>query len=122
MTSESVSSERSDAEVGGDAEGVAGAVVEPAEDLHVGAGEPIVSGEAVVGEVGLPALVGEVGLEADIGGAGSLLGGRHDEPGAARPRWRMTGKVGAPGGGPRLTPGLSASRGPPIGEGSGRRR
>jgi hypothetical protein len=39
--------------VGGDAEGVAGVVVEPGEDLGVGA-----VGEGPVGEVGLPALVG----------------------------------------------------------------
>ena len=39
-----------DAAVGGDRDGVAGVVVEPAEDLDVGA-----VGEAPVGEVGLPA-------------------------------------------------------------------
>ena len=48
--------------VGGDRQGVAGVVVEPGEDLDVGA-----VGEAVVGEVGLPALVGVVGFEADVG-------------------------------------------------------
>jgi hypothetical protein len=38
-------------------------VVEPGEDLDVGA-----VGEAVVGEVGLPGLVGLFGLESDVGG------------------------------------------------------
>jgi hypothetical protein len=51
-----------DAAVGGDREGVAGVVVDPAEDLDVAA-----VSEAVVGEVGLPALIGQVGLEADVG-------------------------------------------------------
>src|SRR5207247_2316476 len=73
-----------DAEVGGDAEGVAGAVVEPAEDLHVGAGASVVPSQAVMGEVGLPALVGEVCLEADVGGAGSFGGAGQDEAGAAQ--------------------------------------
>ena len=39
--------------VGGDRQGVAGVVIDPAQDLDVGA-----VGEAGVGEVGLPALVG----------------------------------------------------------------
>ena len=42
--------------VGGDRQGVAGVVVEPGEDLDVGA-----VGEAVVGEVGLPGFVGLFG-------------------------------------------------------------
>jgi len=46
-----------DAVVGGDGQCVAGVVVDPAEDLDVA-----VVGEAVVGEVGLPALVGGVSL------------------------------------------------------------
>lgn len=53
--------------VGGAGEEVAGVVVEPVEDLHVGA-----VGQAPVGEVGLPALVGLGGFEAPIGGAGSF--------------------------------------------------
>ena len=53
--------------VDGDREGVAGAVVEPGQDLGVGAGSAVGSGEPVVGEVGLPALVGHRGLEADVG-------------------------------------------------------
>ena len=53
-----------DTAVGGDRDGVAGVVVEPAEDLDVAA-----VGEAVVGEVGLPRLVRQVGLEADVGRA-----------------------------------------------------
>jgi hypothetical protein len=44
-----------DAAVGGDREGVAGVVVEPGEDLGVGAIR-----EAPVGGVALPALVGEL--------------------------------------------------------------
>ena len=54
--------------VGGDRQGVAGVVVEPGEDLDVGA-----VGEAVVGEVGLPGLVGLLGLEADVGRLRLLL-------------------------------------------------
>src|SRR5205807_1947284 len=73
-----------DVAVGGEAEGVAGAVIEPAEDLHVGAGASVVESQAEVREVGLPALVGEVGLEADVGGAGSLVGAGHEEPGATQ--------------------------------------
>ena len=72
-----------DARMGGDAEGVAGAVIEPAEDLHVGARASVVPRQAVVGEVGLPALVGEVCLEADVGGAGPFGGAGDDEVGAA---------------------------------------
>jgi len=48
-------------------------VVEPHEDFDIGA-----TGEAPVGEVGLPALVGKVGLEADVGRFRSLLGVRGD--------------------------------------------
>jgi len=73
-----------DAGVGSDAEGVAGAVVEPAEDLDVRAGAPVVGSQAVVGEVGLPAFVGEVCLEAGVGGAGSFGGAGHDEASAAQ--------------------------------------
>jgi hypothetical protein len=64
-------------------------VVEPGEDLDVGA-----IGEAVVSEVGLPGLVGLLGLEADVGGLRFLLRLSGDEPGAAddpvdrRPRQR----------------------------------
>ena len=50
----------------GDVQGVAGAVVEPADDLHVvGPGDV---DQAVVGEVGLPGLVGHRRLEPDVGG------------------------------------------------------
>jgi hypothetical protein len=58
----------------GDVEGVAGAVVEPADDLHVDAG-----GQSVVGEVGLPGLVGHLGFEPDVGGLGALLRFRGDQ-------------------------------------------
>jgi len=57
-----------DASVGGDGDGVAGVVVDPAEDFGVGA-----AGDAPVGEVGLPAFVGLFGGEADVGGLGAFL-------------------------------------------------
>jgi hypothetical protein len=78
--------------VGGDREGVAGVVVEPAQDLGIGAGACVGSGQPVVGEVGLPALVGLLGLEADVGRAGAFGRLRGDQaqpgqvPGDRRPR------------------------------------
>jgi hypothetical protein len=73
-----------------DVHGVAGAVVEPGEDLHGGA-----IGKRIVGEVGLQGLVRHGRFEAEVGGLGSLLrfachqacagqaaadgGGRHDD-------------------------------------------
>ena len=65
-----------DGSVGGNREGVAGVVIEPGEDLAVGA-----IPETPVGEVRLPALIRQVGLEPDIGGPRSLLGFRGDQPG-----------------------------------------
>ena len=62
-------------------QGVAGAVVEPADDLDVGAGSAVGTGEPVVGEVGLPGLVRHRGLEPDVGGLRSLLGLGGDQPG-----------------------------------------
>jgi hypothetical protein len=56
-----------DAAVGGDGEGVAGVVIEPAQDFCVG-----VVGQPPVGEVGLPAFVGLFGGKADVGGFGSF--------------------------------------------------
>ena len=53
-------------------------VVEPGQDLDVGA-----VGEAVVGEVGLPGLVRLLGGEADVGGLRLLLRFRNDETSAA---------------------------------------
>jgi hypothetical protein len=50
--------------VRGDVQGVAGVVVEPVEDLDIGA-----VGESPVGEVGLPALVWLGGLETPVGGS-----------------------------------------------------
>ena len=67
-----------DGSVGGDRQGVAGVVVEPGQDLDVGA-----VGEAVVGEVGLPGLVGLFGLEADVGRLRLLLRFGGDETVAA---------------------------------------
>lgn len=72
---------RGDAGVGADVEGVAGAVVEPADDLDAGAGAPVGAGQAVVGEVGLPGFIRHGGLEPDVGGLGSLLGFGGDQPG-----------------------------------------
>jgi len=68
-----------DAGVGGDRQGIAAVVVEPGQDLDVGAG-----GEAVVGEVGLPGFVGLLGLEPDVGRLGSFVRLRCDEPGAGQ--------------------------------------
>ena len=68
-----------DAAVGGDRQGVAGVVVEPVEDLDVGA-----VGEPPVGEVGLPAFVGLFGGEADVGGLRAFLRLRGDQPGRAQ--------------------------------------
>jgi hypothetical protein len=68
-----------DAAVGGDRQGVAGVVIEPGQDLDVGAG-----GQAVVGEVGLPHLIGLLRLKADVGRPGPLAGGRGDQALAAQ--------------------------------------
>ena len=65
-----------DAPVCGDGDGVAGVVVDPAEDFDVGA-----AGEAPVGEVGLPAFVGLFGGEADVGRFGPFVGAGLDEAG-----------------------------------------
>jgi hypothetical protein len=67
--------------VRGDVQGAAGAVIQPGQDLDVGTGCAVQAGEAVVGEVGLPAFVGLLGGEADVGGLGSLGRFRHDRPG-----------------------------------------
>src|SRR5579875_2193190 len=77
--------------VGGDAEGVAGTVVEPGQNLGVPARLAVGSGERVVGEVGLPTLVGKIRLEACVGGLGSLAGVGKDEA--------VTGEIAADGGG-----------------------
>ncbi len=53
----------------GDAQQVAGVVIEPVEDLHVGA-----VGQVPMGEVGLPAFVGLCGCEASVGGPWPLAG------------------------------------------------
>ena len=66
--------------VGGDGQGVAGVVVEPRQDLDVGA-----VGEPPVGEVRLPALVGEDRFEPDVGGLRSLLRVRLNEAGLDQP-------------------------------------
>jgi hypothetical protein len=76
--------------MGGDRQPIAGAVVQPAQDLGVGSGGAVGPGEAVVGEVGLPGLVGQGGREPQVGRLGPLLGGWGDQPGA--------GQVAADGG------------------------
>ncbi len=63
--------------VGGDRQGVTGVVVEPGQDLDLGA-----VGEGPVGEVGLPALVGQVGFEVEVGGLWPFLRLGLDEAGA----------------------------------------
>jgi len=67
--------------VGGHGECVAGAVVEPGQDLGVCAGSAVGSTGSVVGEIALPGLVGHHGgLEADVGGLGFLLRLRGHSP------------------------------------------
>lgn len=62
--------------MGGAGDQEPGVVVEPVEDLDVGA-----VGQVPVGEVGLPALVGLCGFEASVGGPGSLPWFGHDRAG-----------------------------------------
>ena len=66
--------------VGSHRQRVAGVVVEPGQDLGLGAGSSVGCGEPVVGEVGLPGLVGLVGFEADVGGLGALVRRGDDQP------------------------------------------
>src|SRR5882757_7518820 len=70
-----------DAAVRGDGERVAGVVVDPAQDLHMGS-----VGEPPVGEVGLPAFVGQIGGKADVGSFGRFLGAGVTKPAARRCR------------------------------------
>ena len=63
----------------GDRECVAGVVVEPVEDLDVGA-----IGKPPVGEVGLPAFIWLLGGKADVGGLRPFLRGRGDQPGCVQ--------------------------------------
>jgi hypothetical protein len=62
-----------DGPVAGGGEQVAGVVIEPVQDLHVGAAGTAV-GQRPVGEVGLPDLIGQVGLEAAVGALRPLPG------------------------------------------------
>lgn len=79
------SQERGDDVVAGDrvvcgaGQQVAGVVIEPVQDLHVGA-----VGEVPVGEVGLPGLVGLRRFEPDVRGPRPLLGLRGDQPGGVQ--------------------------------------
>jgi len=52
--------------VRGHVQGVAGAVVEPADDLDIGTWAAVGTGESVVGEVRLPGLVRQGCLEPDV--------------------------------------------------------
>jgi hypothetical protein len=90
-----------DAGVRREVQGVAGVVVEPGDDLGVGAG-----GQPVVGEVRLPGLIGHLGLKAQVGGFGSLarrrghLSGAGQDPVDGGPRQGdavMVGQVPADG-------------------------
>ena len=84
-----------DAAVGGAGQQVSGVVVEPVEDLGVGA-----VGQSPVGEVGLPAFVGLLGGEADVGAAWGVCvaGGRsgHDGAGCGG-SWRSRGPAALAG-------------------------
>jgi len=71
-----------DAAVRGHRKCVAGAVVEPADDLHLSAGSAVGSGESIVGDVGLPRLVRHRCFEPDVGGLRTFLGLGGDQPGA----------------------------------------
>jgi hypothetical protein len=85
-----------DAVVGGDPQGVSGAVVKPGQDLGVEPGASVGAGESVVGEVGLPGFVGHRGFEADVGRLRSLLRLRDHQtgldqmPGHRGPRHRQS--------------------------------
>ena len=65
--------------VGGARQQQPGVVVEPVQDLHVGA-----VCQVPMGEVGLPALVGLGGLEAAVGAARPLMRLRGDQPGGVQ--------------------------------------
>lgn len=49
-----------------------GVVIQPAQDLGVGAGAAVAPGQPVVGEVGLSALVGQLGGKAQAGRLGPV--------------------------------------------------
>jgi hypothetical protein len=73
---------------GAAAQQVTGVVVEPVDDLRVGA-----AAQGPVGEVGLPALVGLGGLEAPAGGAGPFAGlGGNQAGGVQDPADRRGGR------------------------------
>ena len=67
--------------VRGDRQGIAGAVIEPGQDLAVRAEGVVGVGEPIVGEVRLPALVGLVGFEPDVGALRALVRGGCDHTG-----------------------------------------
>ena len=62
--------------MGGHRQRVAGVVIQPGQDLGVGA-----VGQPVMGEVRLPALVGQVRGEPEVGRPGPFLRRRDDQPG-----------------------------------------
>ena len=79
-----------DPPVSRDRQGLAGVVIQPGQNLHVGAGGTRPGREPIVGDVGLPALVGLVGLETNVGRTRLLLGLRGNQAGL--------GQVAADGG------------------------
>jgi hypothetical protein len=64
-----------------DRQSLAGVVIQPGEDLHMGTGGTRRRHEPIVGEVGLPALVGLIGLEANRGRTWFHLGLRGNQAG-----------------------------------------
>ena len=67
--------------VRGHVQGIAGAVIQPGQNLDVDTSRAVEVREPVVGEVGLPTLVRLGRFEADVGGLGSLGRLGHDSPG-----------------------------------------
>ena len=83
--------------VAGEGERVAGVVVEEAQNLCVGRGCAVGSGEPIVGEIDLPHFVGLLGGETDVGRFGFLHRCRGDQSGllqvCAR-RWPLKRSAG----------------------------
>jgi hypothetical protein len=75
-----------DPPVSRDRQCLAGVVIQPGQDLHMGTGGNRPGHEPIVGEVGLPAFVGLVGLEANVGRTRLLLRLRRNQAALARYR------------------------------------
>jgi hypothetical protein len=99
-----------DPPVSRDRQCLAGVVIQPGEDLHMGAGGTRPGREPIVGEVGLPALVGLVGLEANVGRTWFLLGLRGNQA--------RLGQIAADGGARHPDP-MVVFKMPPDGVGPG---